>query len=265
MIYDLIIPALDERSNIDALFDELDRLSAHNGNAPDFPRHVVLADNGSTDGTPDAAQARGAVVVREPQRGYGAACLKAIDWISSLDDPPDAVVFLDADLADDPAALPDLLAPIAEERAEIVIGSRRRNAEPGALNFVQRFGNGLACGLMAILGGRRYSDLGPFRAVTWRTLNDLRMADRTWGWTVELQMKAAIMNIPVVEVDVPYRKRREGRSKISGTIRGVFAAGSKIILTIFELWYRRRAIAAQPHHHAPTAGANTLGEEQLAE
>jgi glycosyltransferase involved in cell wall biosynthesis len=233
---DLIIPALNERASIDALFDALD--------GQGLLRHIVLADNGSTDGTPDAAEQRGAIVVHEPQRGYGAACLKAIDWIEAQDEPPDVIAFLDADLADDPAALPELLAPIEQGRAEIVIGSRVRRAEPGALNFTQRFGNRLACTLMAALGGRNYRDLGPFRALAWPTLMRLDMADRTWGWTVEMQMKAALLGIPVLEVDVPYRRRRHGRSKISGTLRGVIAAGTKIILTIFALWFRRRAIRA---------------------
>ncbi|MHC4427565.1 MAG: glycosyltransferase family 2 protein [Planctomycetota bacterium] len=234
---DLIIPALDEASNIDALFDELEAFCA---DAAGPLRHVILADNGSTDGTPEKAARRGAVVVREPQRGYGAACLKALSWIEALDDPPDVAVFLDADLSDDPRALPELLAPIAEGRAEITIGSRPRRADPGALNVVQRFGNGLACRLMKLASGRRYHDLGPFRAVRWATLQRLDMRDRTWGWTVELQLKAAFMKIPVVEVDVPYRRRSSGRSKISQSLTGVVRAGTKIIATIVALWWRHR-------------------------
>jgi glycosyltransferase involved in cell wall biosynthesis len=234
---DLIIPAFNERPNVDALFHALRPLRGAS------IRHVVLADNGSTDGTPGAASAHGAVVVREPRRGYGAACLKALAWCAALDERPDVVVFLDADLSDDPAALPALLAPIARGEADLVIGSRVRRAEPGALNLVQRFGNGLACALMARLGGRRYTDLGPFRAVRWTTLERLAMADTTWGWTVEMQMKAAILGVRAAEVDVPYRVRRWGRSKISGTVRGVLAAGTKIIATILALWWRRGEIA----------------------
>jgi glycosyltransferase involved in cell wall biosynthesis len=238
---DLIIPALNERVNIEALFDALEPARGA------AIRHVILADNGSTDGTAEAAAARGAIVVHEPQRGYGAACLKALEWIAGLDESPDVVAFLDADLSDDPTALPEVLAPIDRGEAEIVIGSRVRRAEPGALNVVQRFGNALACAMMAVLGGRRYRDLGPFRAVTWPALLTLGMADRTWGWTVEMQMKAALMKMRVAEVDVPYRRRREGRSKISGTVRGVVTAGSKIILTILALWWRRRSIRARQH------------------
>ena len=193
-------------------------------------RRVIVADNGSSDGTAEAAGARGAVVVSEPRRGYGAACLAALEWIEQAGDPPDVVAFLDADLADDPAALGLVLAPLEAGEADLVIGSRVRRAAPGALNPAQRFGNRLACAMMAVLGGRRFSDLGPFRAVRWAALERLAMADRTWGWTVEMQMKAAILAVPTAEVDVPYRRRRGGRSKI--------------IITILALWWRRGAIAA---------------------
>ncbi len=231
---DLIIPAVNEAANIEPLFDALQLLRGG------VLRHVVLADNGSTDRTPDAAARRGAVVVREPRRGYGAACLKALQWIGDLDEPPEIVAFLDADLADDPAALPTVLAPIEQGRAELVIGSRVKRAEPGALNIVQRFGNGLACLLIRLTTGRRYHDLGPLRAVRFDTLSRLDMADRSWGWTVEMQVKAALAGIPSVEVDVPYRRRAHGRSKISGTVGGVVAAGTRIIYTIVVLWWRHR-------------------------
>ncbi len=231
---DLIIPAVDEAANIEPLFDALEPLRGG------VLRHVILADNGSTDQTPDAAARRGAVVVHEPNRGYGAACLKALQWIDDLDEPPEIVAFLDADLSDDPGALPDVLAPIEQGRVEFVIGSRVKRAEPGALNIVQRFGNGLACLLMRLATGRRYHDLGPLRAVRFDTLQRLEMADRTWGWTVEMQVKAALAGIPFVEVDVPYRRRAHGRSKISGTVRGVVTAGTKIIYTIVALWWRSR-------------------------
>ncbi len=231
---DLIIPALDEAANIELLFDALEPLRGG------VLRHVVLADNGSTDETTDAAARRGAVVVREPKRGYGAACLKALQWIGDLDEPPEIVAFLDADLSDDPAALPDVLEPIEQGRAELVIGSRVKRAEPGALNIVQRFGNALACLLIRITTGRRYHDLGPLRAVRFDTLSRLDMADRSWGWTVEMQVKAALAGIPSVEVDVPYRRRAHGRSKISGTVGVVVADGTRIIYTIVVLWWRHR-------------------------
>lgn len=232
---DLIIPAFNESANIDPLFDALEPLRG------DLLRHVVFADNGSTDGTPEIAERRGATVVHEPARGYGAACLKALAWLDALDTPPDIVAFLDADLSDDPASLPAVIEPIAQGRADLVIGSRVRLAEPGALNLAQRFGNRLACLLIWITTGRRYHDLGPMRAVRWPALQRLAMADRTWGWTVEMQTKAALAGIPILEVDVPYRRRAHGRSKISGTARGVLTAGSKIILTILAVrWTWRR-------------------------
>lgn len=229
-------------ANIEPLFDELKPLCDAG-----TVRRIILADNGSTDGTGEHAARRGAIVIREPKRGYGAACLAALDWLDQQSDPPapGVIAFLDADLADDPASLPELLAPLEQGRAQVAIGSRIRRAEPGALNLIQRTGNRMACTLMALLGGRRYSDLGPFRAVTREALARLKMRDRTWGWTVELQMKAALLDIPVIEVDVPYRRRRHGRSKISGTVRGIVAAGTKIILTIVILRLRRRSIRSK--------------------
>lgn len=232
---DLVIPAFNESANIDPLFDELE---PHRG----LIRHIIVGDNGSTDDTAARCAARGAVVVHEPQRGYGAACLKALAWIAGQTVQADAIVFLDADLSDDPAELERLLEPIAAGRAEIVIGSRTHRAAPGALNPPQRFGGWLACTLMRLTTGRRYTDLGPFRAITPAALDRLEMADRTWGWTVEMQVKAALLDLPVEEVDVAYRKRRAGKSKISGTLRGIWLAGWKILITIAHLWWRRRAI-----------------------
>ena len=231
---DLIIPALNEAANLDALFDALEPLRG------EIVRHVVVADNGSTDGTAQDAAAHGAVVVHEPRRGYGAACLKAMQWIDDLDEPPDAVAFLDADLSDDPGQLPALLAPIESDRADLVIGSRARLAEPGALTLAQRFGNRLACALIRLLTRRRYRDLGPLRVLRWTTLQRLDMADLTWGWTVEMQTKAALGGIPTLEIDVPYRPRAGGRSKISGELRVAAAAGVEIIATIIALWWKHR-------------------------
>jgi glycosyltransferase involved in cell wall biosynthesis len=229
---DLIIPALNEAPNLEALFRALGPLRE------EIVRHVVVADNGSTDGTPDAAAALGAVVVHESRRGYGAACLKAMAWLDDLDEPPDAVAFLDADLSDDPGQLPALLAPIESGEADLVLGARARLAEPGALTLPQRFGNRLACALIRLLTRRRYRDLGPLRALRWTTLQGLDMADLTWGWTVEMQTKAALRGIPTLEIDVPYRPRAGGRSKISGELRTAAAAGARIITTIIALWWR---------------------------
>ncbi|MGI9013687.1 MAG: glycosyltransferase family 2 protein [Phycisphaerales bacterium] len=231
MHIDLLIPAHNESLNIDPLFDAIERVQ------PDLIRRVVLIDNASTDDTAALATKRGAIVLHEMHRGYGAACLAGINWLGS-NQPPDVLVFLDADLSDDPAALPRLLQPIFSGDAVLVIGSRVRLAEAGALNVAQRFGNRLACMLMFMATGKRYRDLGPFRAISWNALEQLHMQDRTWGWTVEMQMKAAMQQLRVAEVDVPYRTRHAGKSKISGTVRGVVAAGWKIITTIILLRLR---------------------------
>ncbi len=226
---DLVVPARNEETNITAMMQALP--------AGVF-RHVVVADNGSTDRTAELAREHGAVVVHESQPGYGAACLAGLKWIGEQA-PPDVVAFLDADLADDPAHLPSVCNPISQGEADMVIGTRVRLAEPGALDPHQRFGNWLACRLIGLTTGRRYRDLGPMRAVSWSALQQLAMADRTWGWTVEMQFKAARQNLRVVEIDVPYRQRRSGKSKISGSLIGSARAGTKIIATIFKLWLTR--------------------------
>jgi len=193
-------------------------------------RRVVVCDNGSSDGTAEVARSRGAVVVRESRRGYGAACLRALDALRA--DPPDAVLFLDADGSDDPAEAEALLAPLVSGRADLVIGSRTLGRrEPGALTLQARFGNALATRLMEWIYGVRWTDLGPFRAVRWEALERLGMRDRDFGWTVEMQVKAARAGLRGVEVPVRYR-RRIGRSKISGTVTGAVRAGAKILATI---------------------------------
>jgi len=226
---DLIIPARNEEMNIGKLLAALPKTTL---------RHVIVADNGSADQTAQLARAHGAVVVHEPQRGYGATCLAGLEWIAALDDPPDAVAFIDADLADDPALLPTLCASITNNTADLVIGSRPRLAQPGSLTSSQRFGNALACRMIRLFTGKRYSDLGPMRVIRWSSLQTLAMADRTWGWTVEMQFKAATQGLRIVEVDVPYRRRNAGQSKISGSWVGSVRAGWKIITTLARLWWR---------------------------
>ncbi len=225
-IVDLVIPARNEASNIPALLAALPRESL---------RHVVIADNGSTDDTAALARAGGAVVVSEPQPGYGAACLAALAWIAQQPTPPGVVAFLDADLADDPAQLPAVCAPLLADEADLVIGCRPRFAQPGALTPVQRFGNALSCTLIRWLTGVRFHDLGPLRAMRYARLVELAMADRTWGWTVEMQYKAAAGRLRCVELDVPYRRRRAGKSKISGNLLGSWRAGWKILATLAHL------------------------------
>jgi len=229
MIVDLIIPARNEESNIDALFAALPL---------DALRHVIVVDNGSTDRTAELAKSHDAIVVRETQPGYGAACLAGLTWIHRQEVPPDAVAFVDADLSDDPGELPRLIELIGNDEAELVIGSRPRRAEPGALTSVQKFGNALACMFTRLATGARFTDLGPMRVVRWSTLQAMNMTDRTWGWTVEMQFKAARRGIRWREIDVPYRRRHAGQSKISGSVVGSVKAGWRIITTIGRLWWR---------------------------
>ena len=230
----LLIPAYNEAPNIQPLFEALDKATGISFSS------VVVVDNGSTDETADLARAHGAVVLAEPRRGYGAACLCGLSWLDQQKLGIDAVLFLDADLSDDPAAMRHVLAPIEAGQAELVIGSRVRLAQPGSLNFIQRFGNRIACTLMYWTTGKKYSDLGPMRCVTSHALKSMSMRDQTWGWTVEMQMKAALLKLRVQEVDVPYRRRHAGRSKISGTLVGAIRAGWKITTTIIILWWGHR-------------------------
>lgn len=215
MIVDVVIPALNEEASLGSVLADI----------PAFVRRVVVADNGSTDRTAEVAQQGGAEVVREDERGYGAACLRALAELSS--DPPEVVVFLDADYSDHPEELSTLLGPIAGG-ADLVIGSRVRRAERAALTPQQRVGNAIACRALRLIYGARYSDLGPFRAITWHALEALGMQDRNYGWTVEMQIKAAKAGMRHAEVDVSYRPRI-GESKVSGTLRGTLGASQKIL------------------------------------
>jgi glycosyltransferase involved in cell wall biosynthesis len=215
---DVIIPALDEERGLPRVLAELPRVVV---------RRVVVADNGSRDRTADVARAGGAEVVREDRKGYGAACLRALALLAR--DPPDVVVFLDGDHSDDATQLPELLAPIARGEADLVIGSRALGSrERGALTPQQVVGNRVACLALRAMYGVRYTDLGPFRAIRWEALERLRMVDRDFGWTVEMQIKAARAGLRHAEVPVRYR-RRIGTSKVSGTVRGTLGASGKIL------------------------------------
>jgi glycosyltransferase involved in cell wall biosynthesis len=189
---------------------------------------VIVVDTASTDGTPEIAASMGARVVSEPRRGYGRACLAGI---AALSPAVDTVLFMDADASDRPEDLPRLLAPIIEEGAELVIGARSLDVERGALTPQQRFGNALACRLIRMIWGVSYTDLGPFRVIRRDALDRLQMRDETWGWTVEMQVRAARLGLRVREVPVGYR-RRIGHSKISGTLMGTIKAGWKILWVI---------------------------------
>src|SRR5262245_61394135 len=220
-----VIPALNEEGTIGLVLADL--------RAGALPvERVVVCDNGSSDATAAVARDAGALVVVEPRRGYGAACLRAIAALVA--DPPDVVLFLDADRSDDVADGPALLQPIFEGRAAMVIGSRALGgAEPGSMTPAQRFGNALASFLLRRLYGVPATDLGPFRAIRWEALTALGMRDRDFGWTVEMQVKAARLGIPSAEVPVRYRRRAgTAPSKVSGTVRGTILAGAKILGTI---------------------------------
>lgn len=194
-------------------------------------RERLVVDNGSTDRTAEFARAAGVRVISAPRRGYGAACLAGLAALRSA--PPDVVAFLDADHSDDPGELPQLLAPLTSNVADLVIGSRVLGRhEPGAFTPVQAFGNRLATALLPVPGGIRFTDLGPFRAIRWAALERLGMRDRDYGWTVEMQARAVRAKLRCTEVAVSYRRRPTGRSKIAGTLRGTLGAGWKILYTL---------------------------------
>lgn len=234
MTFAILIPALDEEGPLARVLADLPRVGqtvAFTGGVALTLMRVVVVDNGSRDRTAEVARAAGAQVVSEPRRGYGQACLAGLADLRSH--PPDVVVFLDADHSDDPRELPLLLAPIAAGRAQLVIGSRVLGAhESGAFTPVQAFGNRLAAWLMRVMWGAAFTDLGPFRAIRWDALTQLRMRDRDYGWTVEMQSRALKHRLTCEEVAVSYRRRRQGKSKVAGTLRGVFGASIKILFTL---------------------------------
>lgn len=228
----IIIPARNEASALGRVLAEIPRA---------LVRETIVVDNGSTDGTAAVARQGGARVVTEPIPGYGRACLAGL---SALSPSVDVVVFLDGDHSDDVAELPMLLAPIARGEADVVIGSRVSRAEPGSLMLQQRLGNRLACWLIQRCFGVRYTDLGPFRAIRRRALESLDMQDRTYGWTVEMQAKAAARGLKIAEIPVRYRPRI-GRSKISGTVQGTVQAGIAILSTIIRVALQPAVPSAQ--------------------
>ncbi len=221
----VIIPAYNEENAVGLVIDEI----------PDgLVSEVIVVDNGSTDETPQVARQKGATVLFQKEKGYGNACLKGMEHIAASKTLPDIVVFLDGDHSDYPGLMTKLVQPIIEDKVDFVVGSRALgNKENGSMTVPQVFGNWLATRLLKLFYGATFTDLGPFRAIRYDILQKLDMQDRTFGWTVEMQLKIAKLSLRFVEVPVDYR-RRVGVSKISGTVKGTWMAGYKILYTIFK-------------------------------
>lgn len=223
----VIIPAFNEAEAIGKVISAI----------PDVVSEIIVVDNNSTDETTKVAENAGATVLFEAKKGYGYACLKGIHYLKNT--PPDILVFLDGDYSDHPEELTKLIDPIKKGEVEFVVGARVMELrEKGSLTPQQVFGNALACFLMRLLYGSRYTDLGPFRAIRWETLEKLKMKDKTYGWTVEMQLKVLRQKINYQEVPVHYRKRI-GVSKVSGTVKGTIFAGIKIMGWIFKHYFSK--------------------------
>ena len=221
----VVIPALNEEEPIAGVVREC--------LATNIPNEIIVVDNGSTDRTAEFARAAGAKVVSEPRHGYGRACLAGI---RALAPACDIVVFLDGDGSDCPAFMTQLVDPIAGGTHDFVIGSRTRGQrESGSMNFQQIFAGRLAGWLMSILYGVRYTDMCPFRAIRRDALEKLSMTEETYGWNLEMQMKVARLGLRILEVPVNHRRRAGGVSKVSGTLRGTFVAGARIIATFVRI------------------------------
>ena len=221
----VVIPAYNEENAVGKVVQAIPK---------QWVREIVVVNNNSNDQTPVVAQEAGATVVEQPLQGYGNACLKGLAYVATLSEPPEVILFLDADYSDYPEEAPLLIAPILDGEVDMVIGSRNLGKrEKGAMTPQQIFGNWLATTLIKWMYGVKYTDLGPFRAIRYEALCQIDMQDKTYGWTVEMQVKAAKLGIRAKEVAVSYRNRI-GHSKISGTIKGTVLAGYKIITTIIK-------------------------------
>ncbi len=223
---DVIIPAYNEEKSIGKVIAEIPK---------DLVRDIIVCNNNSTDSTAEVAEANGANVLMASQKGYGFACLTGMKHIAAKTEKPDIVVFIDGDYSDFPQEMTLLIDPIIKNDVDLVIGSRALgDLEPGSMTPQQIFGNWLATNLIKLFYKYTFTDLGPFRAVKYESLLAIDMQDEDFGWTVEMQVKAAKMKLKCEEVAVNYRKRI-GKSKVSGTIRGTILAGHKILWTIFKL------------------------------
>jgi glycosyltransferase involved in cell wall biosynthesis len=227
-IIKVIIPAFNEEASVGKVISEI----------PDLVSEIIVVSNNSSDKTETVAKKAGATVLREPQKGYGYACLKGLEYIASREVEPDIVVFLDGDYSDYPRDLHKIVAPIINDNMDLVIGARvKRWREKGSMTFPQVFGNWLATSLMKLFFNAKFTDLGPFRAIKYQKLLALQMQDKTYGWTVEMQLKAIKQKLNYVEVPVHY-KNRIGTSKVSGTVKGAIFAGIKILGWIFKYSFK---------------------------
>ncbi|MFP2997478.1 glycosyltransferase family 2 protein [Spongiivirga sp. MCCC 1A20706] len=224
----VIIPAFNEADSIAKVINEI----------PDHVNEIIVINNASTDDTAENAEKAGATVLTELNKGYGYACLKGMQYIAEQSIKPDIIVFIDGDYSDYPKELDKIIAPIINDDVDFVIGARKKQLrEKGSMTPQQHFGNWLATFLMKILFGAKFSDLGPFRGIKYNKLLALQMEDKTYGWTVEMQLKAIKQKLSYVEVPVRY-KRRIGVSKVSGTIKGAIFAGIKILGWIFKYSFK---------------------------
>ncbi|SFI83362.1 glycosyltransferase family 2 protein [Olleya namhaensis] len=225
----VIIPAYNEQDSIAHVIKDI----------PSIVDEVIVVSNNSTDLTEANAKNAGATVLQESNKGYGYACLKGMDYIAKQDSKPDIVVFLDGDYSDFPEELTKIVAPIIDQNMDFVIGARVKNLrEEGSMMPQQVFGNWLATTLMSLFFGAKFSDLGPFRAIKYDKLLALNMEDKTYGWTVEMQLKVLKQKLSYIEVPVNYRNRI-GVSKVSGTIKGSIFAGVKILTWIFKYSFKK--------------------------
>jgi len=225
----VIIPAYNEADSIAHVINDI----------PDIVEEIIVVSNNSTDDTEINAKNAGATVLLENRRGYGYACLKGMHYLAEQQKKPDIVVFLDGDYSDYPEELSKIVAPIINDNLDFVIGARvKRLREEGSMTLPQIFGNWLATTLMHLFFGAKFSDLGPFRAIKYKKLLALGMEDKTYGWTVEMQLKVLKQKMTYTEIPVNYRNRI-GVSKVSGTIKGAIFAGVKILSWIFKYSFKK--------------------------
>lgn len=207
---------------------------------PEMVDEIIVVNNNSSDATAEVAQKAGATVLFEEKKGYGHACLKGMDYFTEKTDRPDIIVFMDGDYSDYPEELSKIIQPILECDIDFVIGTRKKHLrEKGSMTVPQIFGNWLACFLMKLFFGSKFTDLGPFRAIKYEKLLQLKMEDKTYGWTVEMQLKVLKKKFSYVEIPVKYRNRI-GVSKVSGTLKGAVMAGVKILGWIFRYGFFKR-------------------------